>query len=224
MKCFLNRPLFLAVVICCLSVFNVFGQKSPEEVWGKAIAQFQQTDSVSALQPDQILMLGSSSFTIWQDVEDYFPGKKFINRGFGGSKMSDVLYFKEKLVLPYHPKQIIIYEGENDVASGEKPDVVLAEFNQLINWVRTKCPGVKFTVISLKPSPRRWAIREEMIAFNQKLKKFAGENDDIDFVDIWNPLLEGKQKPTDINYRPDSLHLSPNGYKIWQRAMAPYLF
>lgn len=170
-----------------------------------------------------ILLLGSSSFTIWKDVSEYFPGKNIVIRGFGGSQMNDVLYFKERLILPYRPKQIVFYEGENDIANGEKPDSIFLELIQLINWTKKQLPGVKISMVSMKPGPKRWEFKKTLVEMNQKLKQLVNENKDIDFINIWNPLLGKDGKPVNGNYREDLLHLNANGYKIWGKARAPYL-
>jgi len=213
----------IIILTLLISKVSVFSQNDPQTRWDKSIAQYEHKDSVSKPEPGGILMLGSSSFTIWQDVGDYFPGKNMVNRGFGGSQMSDVLYFKERLILPYRPKQIVIYEGENDIAAGEKPDSIFAELKQLVNWTRGQLPGIQISIVSMKPSPKRWELKETLLEMNKKLKQFAAENEDIDFINIWEPLIEPDGVPVNENYREDLLHLNANGYKIWQKAMAPYL-
>jgi len=223
----LNQLKIIALLLVFWVIFNLAGFaqniSSPEAVWGKSIAQFEKQDSVLFPKADGILFLGSSSFTIWRDVQNNFPGKNIINRGFGGSQMSDVLYFKERLILPYHPKQLVIYEGENDIASGEKPDSILSELNRLVKWTRKQIPGIKICVVSMKPSPCRWELKETMLEMNNRLKQFASENKDIDFVNIWDVLLGSDGKPVKENYLDDTLHLNANGYKIWQKALAPFL-
>lgn len=213
----------IIILTLLISKVSVFSQNDPQTRWDKSIAQYEHKDSVSKPEPGGILMLGSSSFTIWQDVGDYFPGKNMVNRGFGGSQMSDVLYFKERLILPYRPKQIVIYEGENDIAAGEKPDSIFAELKQFVTWTRGQLPGIQISIVSMKPSPKRWELKETLLEMNKKLKQFAAENEDIDFINIWEPLIEPNGVPVNENYREDLLHLNANGYKIWKKAMTPYL-
>ncbi len=213
--------LFFIILIFATNI--AFAQYNPEIKWGASIVKYEKKDSVSMPESGGILMLGSSSFTIWQDVGDYFPGKNMVNRGFGGSQMSDVLFFKERLILPYHPRQVILYEGENDIAAGEKPDSIFAELLQLVEWTREQIPGIQISLVSMKPSPKRWELKETMLVMNQKLMQFAANNEDIDFINIWDPLLEPNGVPVNENYRKDFLHLDAKGYEIWQKAMAPYL-
>jgi len=223
MKYIQLKSLVLCLVFWNVLVFTALSQNTPEVQWGKSIAGFAKQDSVSMPQKDGILLLGSSSFTIWKDIQDYFPGRNIINRGFGGSQMSDVLYFKDRLILPYHPKHLVIYEGENDIASGEKPDSILSELIQLVTWTRHQIPGIRISLISMKPSPSRWKIRAHMLEMNTLLKQFASQSENIDFINIWDVLLGPDGKPIKENYLQDSLHLNANGYKIWQKAMNPFL-
>ena len=212
----------LAFVFCFL-VFIAFAQYNPDEKWGEAIAKFAHQDSVDMPEPGGILFLGSSSFTIWKDVNDYFAGKKIVNRGFGGSQMSDVLHFKEKLILPYQPKQIVVYVGENDIASGEAPESVFEEGKQLVSWAKEQFPGVEFVLLSAKPSPRRWELRDKMKDLNVMLSEFASENEGVEYANIWEPMLGEDGKPKSEIFLKDSLHMTANGYKIWQKVLKPYL-
>jgi len=107
------KKYLLKISVVFISVFfflsnSAVAQYDPETKWGESIARYESLDSVSMPEPGGILLLGSSSFTIWQDVQDYFPGRNIVNRGIGGSQMCDVLYFKERLILPYQPVQIIL--------------------------------------------------------------------------------------------------------------------
>jgi lysophospholipase L1-like esterase len=206
-----------------LSTFSAFSQYNPDEKWGESIAKFTHKDSVDMPEPGGILFLGSSSFTIWKDVSDYFPGKYIVNRGFGGSQMSDVLHFKEKLILPYQPKQIVVYVGENDLAAGEAPEAVSEEGKQLVNWTKEQFPEVEFVFLSAKPSPRRWELRDKMKDLNVMLSEFASENEGVEYVNIWEPMLGENGKPKSEIFLKDSLHMNANGYKIWQKELKHYL-
>ncbi|MBW6480884.1 MAG: hypothetical protein K0B37_15750 [Bacteroidales bacterium] len=222
------KKYLLKISVVFISVFfflsnSAVAQYDPETKWGESIVRYECQDSVSMPEPGGILLLGSSSFTIWQDVQDYFPGRNIVNRGFGGSQMCDVLYFKERLILPYQPVQIILYEGENDIALGKMPETIFLELVQLVNWTKTQFPDIRISVLSMKPSPRRWEFKETMLEMNRKLKQYARETESIDFINIWDPLLGSDGKPVDDNYLDDLLHLNANGYKIWQKAISPFL-
>src|SRR5262245_50060214 len=75
------------------------------------IQNFKKQDSVSFPPKNAILFIGSSSFTNWKDVQNYFPGYTIINRGFGGSTLLDQIRYFNDIVFLYEPKQIVIYCG-----------------------------------------------------------------------------------------------------------------
>ncbi|MEO7833720.1 MAG: G-D-S-L family lipolytic protein, partial [Ginsengibacter sp.] len=128
------------------------------------IQQFKTQDSIDFPPKHAILFLGSSSFRKWEDVQKYFPGYKIINRGFGGSTFPDAIYYADEIIFPYEPKQVIIYEGDNDLASSGNitADSVLNRFKHLFNLIRSRLPNTSIAYVSIKPSPSRKKLMPEM--------------------------------------------------------------
>jgi hypothetical protein len=104
--------------ICLLVISTqcIFAQQQP---FYDEIQNFKNLDSVSPPPQNAILFVGSSSFTKWTDVQSYFPNYTIINRGFGGSSLPDVIRYANDIIIPYHPKEIVIYCGENDLAASD---------------------------------------------------------------------------------------------------------
>ena len=189
------------------------------------IRAFKKQDSISFPPKDAILFVGSSSFTKWKDVQNYFPGYTIINRGFGGSVLSDVIRYESDIIFPYQPKQIVIYCGENDVASSDTitGKIVLERFKQLFNDIRVQFPKTTITFISLKPSPLRWQIKERIIETNALIKKYLKKKKNTSFINIWNSMLTAAGTPMPDIFIEDRLHMNAKGYAIWQKIIAPYL-
>ncbi|RKD88286.1 GDSL-type esterase/lipase family protein [Mangrovibacterium diazotrophicum] len=204
-------------------VATVHAQYDPQVKYGKAIDQFEKDDLACPPDTNGILMLGSSSFTKWRDVQDYFPDKNITNRGFGGSQMSDILYFKERLVLPYEPSQVWVFVGGNDMAAGEQPKQVFAEAQQLVNWLKEQYLDIDILFISMKPTPKRWALKKQLLSYNKKLKRYARKTEAVTFVDIWDAMLNADGEPNEELYISDMLHMNAQGYAIWKEALLPYL-
>lgn len=172
-----------------------------------------------------ILFLGSSSFTKWIDVQDYFPGYPMLNRGFGGSSFPDVIWYADDIIFPYNPKQVIIYCGENDVASSDTitAQIVLQRFQQLFFTIRNKLPKVPVAFISIKPSPSRWKFEPVIVEANRIIKKFLRKQSKTKFVNVHDAMLnKDGSVMTDI-YLGDNLHMNEKGYKIWQPIILRYL-
>ncbi len=189
------------------------------------IRAFKKQDSISFPPKDAILFVGSSSFTKWKDVQNYFPGYTIINRGFGGSVLNDVIRYEKDIIFPYQPKQIVIYCGENDVASSDtvSAEIVLERFKKLFTDIRRELPNTTITFISFKPSPSRWKMKDRMIASNKLIKKYLNKKKKTSFVSVWNSMLDADGQPIADIFIEDRLHMNAKGYAIWQKIIEPYL-
>lgn len=189
------------------------------------IAQFHKQDSLHMPAPNQILFIGSSSFTKWKDVQDYFPTHPIINRGFGGSSLPDVIYYANDIIFPYQPKQIVIYCGENDFSApgGIEPEVVVNRVKELYALIRTKYPNIPVDYISMKPSPSREPLLEKMKIANKKIKKWLKRKKHAHFINVYDSMLNSDGSLRKEIYLQDNLHMNATGYKIWQKIIDPYL-
>jgi lysophospholipase L1-like esterase len=190
------------------------------------ITAFKKQDSLSFPPKNAILFVGSSSFTNWTDVQEYFPKYKIINRGFGGSSLTDVIRYEKEIIFPYQPKQIVIYCGENDIAgdSSVTGKIVFERFKQLYTDIRTNAGNVPIIYVSMKPSPSRWYLKEKMMEGNLLIKKFMGNKKrNAVFVDVWNAILGTDKRPLENLFLEDKLHMNKNGYAIWQKLLQPHL-
>ena len=216
-----GRKIIIAFLFL-LSVKNVTAQQPP--FWDD-IQNFKKHDSIHFPAKNQILFVGSSSFTKWTDVQNYFPGYKIINRGFGGSSLPDVIRYANDIIFPYHPKQIVIYCGENDLAASDTvtAQTVFNRFKQLFKLIRSMMPKVPVVFISIKPSPSRQHLAPKMISANSMIKKYLGENKRTVFVDVYHKMLNAYGNPIDDIFIEDKLHMNAKGYVIWQKAIQSYL-
>jgi lysophospholipase L1-like esterase len=189
------------------------------------IQAFKKQDSVSFPPAGAILFVGSSSFTNWKDVQRYFPDKTIVNRGFGGSSLTDVIRYRNEIVFPYKPKQVVIYCGENDIAASDTVtgEMVFERFKELFNEIRNNQPGVPLVFVSLKPSPSRWHLREKMIRANQLIRKFLKKKKNTAFADMWKLMLDENGVPIGSIFLEDQLHMNASGYAIWQKKLAKLL-
>ncbi|AYO57291.1 G-D-S-L family lipolytic protein [Chryseobacterium sp. 6424] len=214
---------FLSLLACLLFSAFIFAQSKPA-FWDD-IERFKETDNKTPPPRDAILLVGSSSFTMWQDVADYFPGKTFINRGFGGSSLLDLNFYSVELLKPYQPKQIIIYCGENDFASNPnlKPRQVYNRFRHFFTEIRKYHPDVPVAYVSTKLSPSRKQLWPKFIATNTMIRKFMERNKNTAYIDI-TKAMNGPDGTTRSDlFLADLLHMKPEGYRIWAKEIQPYL-
>lgn len=189
------------------------------------IKSFEKQDSIHFPPSNEILFVGSSSFTKWTDVQDYFPGYPIVNRGFGGSSLPDVIRYADEIIFPYHPKQIVIYCGENDLAASDTvtAQTVLMRFKVLFEMIRKKLPNVQIDFVSMKPSPSRENLMPKYVEGNLLIKKFLQKKKKASFINIYDAMLDKNGKPMKDIFIGDNLHMNAKGYKIWQKIIEPYL-
>lgn len=189
------------------------------------IQQFKKEDSIHFPPKHAILFLGSSSFRKWQDVQKYFPSYTIINRGFGGSTIPDAMRYLSEIVFPYEPKQVVIYEGDNDLASSDMitADSVLNRFEKLFSLIRKHLPNTSIAFVSIKPSPSREKLMPQMQEANSMIKDFLSHQKNAAFIDVYHAMLNKDGTPDKSLFIGDELHMNDKGYHIWQRIIKPYL-
>ena len=191
--------------------------------WEKEIAAFEAMDRAHAPPTNAVLFVGSSSIRLWKTLAADFPEFPVINRGFGGSEMADSARFAGRIVLPYRPRQVVVYAGDNDLANGKPPEQVLADFKDLVAKVWERLPRARIAYIAIKPSPSRWKLAAKVRAANRLIEEFSKSDERLDFIDIFAPMLDGQGQPREELFLADRLHLNTAGYRLWTEKVRPYL-
>ncbi len=218
----MNKYCFRTVIFLLFVVSFATVQAQP---FVNEIAAFKRQDSISVPPKNAILFVGSSSFTKWTDVQDYFPNHKIINRGFGGSSLLDVICYANIIIFPYQPKQIIIYCGENDFAENNNlyPSQVLERFKQLFSLIRHRYEKVPIAYISMKPSPNRRNLMPKFNVANVMIKEFLKNEKRTIFIDVYHAMLKEDGTPAEDLFIEDKLHMNEKGYVVWQKLIKPVL-
>ncbi len=171
-----------------------------------------------------ILFTGSSSIRVWTSLKTDFPKYNVLNRGFGGSEMADLIHFADKLIMPYRPKQIFIYEGDNDINAGKSAGEILHEADKLLSLLRKKLPRkVEVVFISAKPSLKRWQLKDKYLDYNRKLELWTKQQGNVAFIDVWTPMLNTDGNVLNDLFIEDGLHMNKKGYEIWAKVIGPYI-
>lgn len=215
--------LLLLVAVCKTFMLTSCSQKA-KQPFHDEIEAFKQADKKQAPPAKSILFVGSSSFKLWHDVNDYFPGYPIINRGFGGSGLKDVIRYADDIILPYHPKQIVIYCGENDIAAGNVMATdVLQRFMELFHYIRNNLPNTPVVFVSIKPSPSREKYIKTQEEANIMIRQFLSSYPETVYVDVFHPMLDKQGHPRKELFLEDDLHMNKEGYNIWKDAITPHL-
>jgi lysophospholipase L1-like esterase len=182
--------------------------------WEKSIAAHEQRLKENPPKPQSVFFVGSSSIVRW-DVEKSFPGKGYVNVGFGGSIIADSTHFASRILTPFRPGTIVFYAGDNDIARGHSAEQVLNDFRQFVTVVRKENPGCRILFIAIKPSLARWKLYEVQKKANGLVKDFCQQEKGLVFVDIVPRMLNADGQPIPELFVKDGLHLSDQGYEVW---------
>ncbi|MFM2212988.1 MAG: hypothetical protein RL427_251 [Bacteroidota bacterium] len=210
------KRLLLSLMLVLVSL-PVLAQDKP--FWNE-IQDFKVQDSIAPPKDGMLLFIGSSSFRLWNTLQEDFNNSTILNRAFGGATLVDMIRYQDAIALKYHPKKIFIYCGENDIASSDEvtPEIVLKRFTTLFTNLRTKFPMTPIVYVSIKPCILRWAMRDRMMATNTLIQKYLNKQKHTTFVSIWDEMLD-QGVPMQNIFREDNLHMNAKGYAIWIKAL-----
>ena len=212
------------LIICALLLFINFCEgQTAFPAFAKDILSFKHQDSIKTPPKNAILFVGSSSFARWTSMADDFPGYPIINRGFGGSTLTDVIRYAYDVIIPYGPKQVLIYCGDNDLAANVSVRDVVTRFKTLFQMIRTNLPETTIDFVSIKPSPLRQQLIAKMKGVNAQVKAFLKNEKNAGFIDVYSTMLDAKGKVKEDLFVEDRLHLNEKGYAIWKKIILPYL-
>lgn len=199
----------------------------PEQVsnpaWEGDIARFEALDARQPPPKGAVLFVGSSSIRFWDSLATDFPGQAVINRGFGGSEVRDSTWYADRIVIPYAPRLVVFYAGDNDLNAGRTPQQVRDDFLAFVTRVRRDLPKTRIAYISIKPSPSRAQLMPQIAQANTLIREASQRLKDVDFLDIYTPMLGADGQPRPELFREDMLHMKPAGYAIWREVVAPEL-
>jgi lysophospholipase L1-like esterase len=220
----MRRLMMLALTIVTIGTLGVFAQQPLDpNRWEDTIRKFEAEDKQSGAARGEIVFIGSSSIARWTNLAESFPGAHVVNRGFGGSEMSESARYAPRVVVPRAPRIVVLYTGENDLNRGLTPETVAGDFSTFATTVRAALPTTRIVVIGLKPSLLRWKLREAMLRTNEMIRTRCATDRNCTFVDPW-PWMIGKEgTPKPEFFVEDGLHMTPEGYKAWTQMLAPHL-
>lgn len=208
-------------VVCVASGKGLCADPDPNR-FAAEIKGFAEWDSKNAAPVEPVLFAGSSSARMWRTHES-FPDLPVVNRGFGGSHISDVIHYAGQVVLPYKPGVIVFYAGDNDIAAGKSAEGVAGDYRKFVTLVHAQLPATRIIFLTIKPSGQRWALWPEANKANQLVEELCKQDKRLFFADLATPLLDAGGRPRAELFLADQLHLNAQGYAVWTEALRPIL-
>jgi lysophospholipase L1-like esterase len=175
---------------------------------------------------NRVVFMGDSITDAWH-LDEYFPGKPYVNRGIGGQTTPQMLIRFRPDVIDLQPKVVVILAGTNDIAGNTGPmklEDVENNYASMADLARAQ--GIRVVFSSVIPvnnyTPRAellFAQRppEKILELNRWVKDYCAKNGYI-YLDYFSAMVDEKGL-LKKDLAQDGLHPNPTGYKI----MAPLL-
>ena len=215
-------PVLVSLVLGVTASSLLAQQPAQPNRFEREIAAYEALDQQKAPPAGAVLFVGSSSIRLW-DTAKLFPDIVTINRGFGGSQLADSVFFAKRIVLPYQPAKIVLYAGDNDLNAGKTPEQVFADYTAFVELIHRELPQTEVIYIGIKPSIARWKIVDQGRETNNLIREYGNDRPWLKFVAVEAAMLGADGQPKKELYRADGLHLTDEGYKVWNDLLRPYL-
>ena len=193
--------------------------------WEASLRRFETRDRLEPAPPGAILFTGSSSITFWSTLAHDMAPLPVLNRGFGGSRLPDMLHYSERIVRPYHLRAIILFAGTNDIAdpSPATAQQVFEGYLAFVSAIRAFLPGLHIYYISITPTPLRWKYWPVVQQANRLIQAHTTTKPALHFIDITGAFLGSDGLPDRRLFRHDRLHPNALGYEKWTALIKPVL-
>jgi lysophospholipase L1-like esterase len=191
------------------------------EPWEAEIAAFEAADRLNPPAKGGILFVGGSSIRLWPDLKGDFPGVNVIQRGFGGTDLGMVVHYVPRVVLPYCPRLIVLYAGDNDLNNGDTPERVFDQYKKFVAVIHRSMPQTRIAFVSIKPSIARRTLLKQMKATNDLVYNYTATDPKLLYVDVFTPMLDSTGNPRDELFVADKLHMNARGYALWRDLLTP---
>ncbi|RFC42885.1 MAG: Lysophospholipase L1 [Verrucomicrobia bacterium] len=213
---------FLATVLSPPSLLSLPASSADALKWESLVAKKLK---LPAPPVGAILCIGSSHMALWKTIQADLAPLHVHNFGIGGSKMVHAAeLFVPRLVIPFKPRAVVLYEGSNDLASKATPEEVLEQFQKVHQQIHEALPETRLYVLGIVPSPgRRFERWDAIQQTNTLLKNEAKSHPWIKFLDTTTPLMGTKGLPRPECFIPNDVHMTELGYEAWKAVVAPAL-
>jgi lysophospholipase L1-like esterase len=187
--------------------------------------EFRSTLLARPAPPGAIVFTGASSVAYWDSLPKDMKPLPIINTAFGGAQYSDVIARVDKLVIAYRPSAVVIYAGDNDLATPTRktPQSVTSDVRQFVEIVHSKLPDTWIYVLSVKPSYARWDAWPKMKEADGLIQDYLRTQDHTQFIDVASPMFDAQGNLPRELFVSDGLHPSAKCYALWTSIIKPIL-
>lgn len=209
-------PLLTLLIFSC-SPLRTYRHLPEVRDWEGDIQKFEQLDSTSTYPDNSILFTGSSSIRMWETLAEDMAPYHVIQRGYGGSKLSDFAVYADRIIYPHRSRAIVIFIA-NDISGADtdkSPRQVKNLFRHVVKTIRKEYPETPVFWIAITPTSSRWSVWPQVKEANNLIRTFCDNNPDLYYIDTEHKFLNDQGTPRDELFLPDMLHLNTDGYEVW---------
>ena len=197
-------------------------------LWEREIRRMEREDQQRMPPEGVIVFTGSSSIRFWKTLEEDMSPLPVVNRGFGGSQIFEATHFVDRIVLPYRPRAVVLYAGENDISGvgfsrKRSAEELRDDFQHFCVAVHTNLPDAPIYYVSIKPPKLRLKLWPEMQKANRLIELFTRSDLRLHYVDVATQMLDAEGQPRRDLFKWDGIHMNREGYVIWTRILRPIL-
>jgi len=189
------------------------------------IARWTTQDALTPYEPGAVLFTGSSSIRRWEQLTRDFADYRVIQRGFGGSQFEDLNFYVDDIVLPYQPSAIVVWEGTNDLSSGEAAAEVFGDYTTFVGLVHAAQPNVEIFYLGVTPTLANSGSTAQRDAANALIEAEASLDARLHYIDLPSAFyaLNPPSGPDFVDLYVDNVHLNRAGYDLWTSIVRPAL-
>ena len=211
--------ILLAILLSFTSFQSIAQSHPPEEIlkWESDIAVFDSLNLIEYSDAGTLLVTGSSSIRMWDSIHVDLAPYKVMQRGYGGSKLTDFNYYVSRIIKPEQFKAIVVFIA-NDISGAEEdqsPKEMFQLFKALVKQIRTRNSGTPICWIETTPTPSRWHVNNQAREANELIRSYCERNKDLHFIHTFDHYLSPENLPDSTFFREDMLHMNRKGYEQW---------
>ena len=170
-----------------------------------------------------VAFYGSSSFRLWNNLNEDFKPYNVLNFGFGGAFIEDCIRYFDKLFSNINPIVFVLYVGGNDLSLEYSNRKIISLFKNLLKKIESQFPNSRVISVSIKPSYHRIDKFNQIKQLNTLIEKELMKSDKNTYIDIFKLFLNKDKKIINSYFLKDNLHLSSKGYNVWKEEILKVL-
>lgn len=188
------------------------------EAWRfeKAVAAYEEKSKENPPPKNCTMFIGSSTWTLWgTQLEEDFKEFRAVNRGFGGSKIPDVIRAYDRLVSPHKPQRIVFFCGGNDIAGKAEPEKVFEDFKTFLRLLWSENPECEVFWVSVSRAPVRKTSWEHTRKLNEMAQELSQKATGLFYIDVASQMDDESGETREDLFIQDRLHLNRTAQEMW---------